>query len=321
MNSGNFVVSGLRSRAVVEQMEERVPTLSEEEEKIDWIDPMDSVVTFKAPDGQTAVEYAFALLPDEFGAFRSVSGTYATIDVEVALYTEGWEEVARASESARRLRTSPQVQVRGVPLFVDATRMVVAPGSYRLTTLLLDPETGKRSTAEELVELPDYAGSELMISDILPAARIQEVPPGREGTFIRGELEVLPLPGRALEVDQPLFIYYEIYNLKKDPIGATEYEITYAVSEAPEELGVAGRLFQGLRSLVGRGRRRAVLSSTIRQTGIRNDQPAWLEIDMGESPADTYLLELTVNDTIGGTTAQAALLFRTLPKLGEPPPR
>jgi GWxTD domain-containing protein len=312
-HGGRYLVAGTTSRMVVEQMEKIVPTISEEEEKIDLIDPMDSVTTFRGADGKTAVEYAFALLPDEFGSFRSVTGTYATLDVEVGLYTEAWEPVAETGPQRRRLQTIPQVSIRGIPLFVDATRMEVIPGTYRLTTLLLDPVSGKRATAEEVFELPDYSGDELMVSGILPAASVVEVEQGRQGRFIRNGLEVLPLPGRALQLDQPLFIYYEIYNLTKDPIGATEYEISYSVAEAPEERALTTRLFQGVQRLFGAGRRRAVLTSAVPRSGIFNDEAAYLELDLSQLPPDTYILEMTVTDKLTGAVAQGALMFRTLP--------
>jgi GWxTD domain-containing protein len=313
VNSGRYLVEGPRSRMLVEQMEVRLPTISEEEEKIVMVDPMDGVFTFRGTAGKTAVEYAFALLPDEFGAFRSVTGVYATLDVDVRVYTPQWEEVARAGEGAKRLQTVPQVTIRGIPLFVDATRLEVAPGDYRIATLLLDPGSGRRATAEEMVTVPDYSGGALQVSDILPAASIKEVPRGTEGRFVRGNLEVLPLPGRALQSDQPLFIYYEIYNLTKDPIGATDYEVSYAVGEAADEEGLGSRLFQGLKSLVGAGRRRSVLTARVERNGITTDSGEYLQIDMSAVPAGTWLLELTVTDRQTGQSASQRLLFRTFP--------
>lgn len=315
-HNGAFNVWGMRSRIVVERMEEKLPTLSPEEDKIERIDPMDSVVTFRGEEGRTIVEYAFALLPDEFGAFRSVTGAYATLDVEVNLFTEQWELIAGEDQEARRLETIPQVQIRGIPLFVDATRMEVAPGTYRLTTLLMDPESGKRATAEEIVELPDFSGDELIVSNILPAASITQVGPGRSGTFIRGELEVLPLPGRVMQTDQPLFIYYEVYNLTKDQFGSTQYQIEYAVQEAPEERTLTSRLYHGLRALMGRGRGRTGVASTVTQSGISDDLRSYLEIDVSSLPPRTYILTLTVTDLVSGEKNSSTLIFRTLPPVG-----
>jgi len=163
------------------------------------------------------------------------------------------------------------------------------------------------------VELPDYSGDELTVSNILPAARIREIGQGQEGRFVRGGLEVLPLPGRALQADQPLFIYYEVYNLARDSFGATSYTIDYSVAEAPEGRALATRLFQGLGNLVGLRRGRAVVSSTIPGSGIARDLEAWLEIDLGGIPPDTYELLLTITDENTGRRATSSLIFRTLP--------
>ncbi len=312
--NGRFTVHGDRSRLLVDRMEEKLPTLSREEDRIRRIDPMQSLVTFKGSEGETAVDYAFALLPEEFGIFRSPTGVYAEIDIGVQLLTPDWKPVAGTSEMDRRVETVPQVRVRGVPLFVDVTRMEAAPGSYILTMMLLDPGTGARATVQEELDLPDYSGSELMISDILPAAAVVDVGPGRVGRFIRGELEVLPLPGGTLQTDQSLFIYYEVYNLTKDSIGATEYEVEYSVFEVLEEISVAKRLLRGVRNLFRSGDALAGLSSTVRSTGIRSDVPSYIELDMGLAPPGTYEIQVIVTDLFTGAKTSNSLRFRTLPE-------
>ncbi len=312
IGSGIYLSENM-STMLLDQMERRFPVASEEEDKIGYVDPMDGVYTFRGQEGRTAVEYAFALLPGDFGQFRSYTGLYAQLDVDVRVFTPEWTEVARAGGAAKRLQTVPQVRIRGIPLFVDATRLEVPPGEYRIATLLLDPESGQRARTEEEVSLPDYSGGELMVSDILPAAAVREVPRGTEGRFVRGNLEVLPLPGRALQSDQPLFVYYEVYNLRKDPVGATDYEVSYAVGEAPDEGGLGARLYQGLKSLVGVGRRRTVLTARVERSGITTDSGEYLEIDMSAVPAGTWLLELTVTDRLTRVSTSQRLLFRTLP--------
>ncbi len=313
---GAYLISGDRSRVLVERMEAGLPSLSEAEDAIEHIDPMDTVVTFRGSNDRTVVEYAFALLPDEFGSFRSRTGAYASIEVDVRLFNPDWTPVTESDVRRRRLETVSEVNIRGIPLFVDCTRLEVVPGTYLLTTFLLDPVSGKRATAEEEIELPDYSGSGLMLSDILPAALIREVEPGLASRFRRGELEVLPLPGRALQVDQPLFIYYEIYNLEKNDVGGTDYEVTYSIAEMPDGSGIGARLYQGEVSPVRARRRRIVLSSSFPRSGIQTDISEYLELGMEELPPGTYLLELTVRDVLSGAETSKQLLFRTLPKAG-----
>ncbi len=311
--SDRFLVRGNRGRLLVDQMEERLPVLSIEEDRILRLDPMQSLVTFKGSEGKTALDYAFALLPEDFGIFRSPTGVHAEIDIGVQLFTPGWKPVTGASETDRRVETIPQVRVRGVPLFVDATRLEADPGDYVLTTILLDPGSGARATVTEKVELPDYSGSTLMISDILPAAGITEVGPDRQGRFIRGDLEVLPLPGGTLQSDQSLFLYYEIYNLTKDSIGATDYLVEYAVFEVLEEVGVVRHLLRGIRNLFRSGDALAGLSSTVTSTGIRAEVPSYIELDMGLAPPGSYELQVIVTDQLTGARTSNSMRFRTLP--------
>ncbi len=313
---GEYRVSGERSRVLVERMEERLPSLSKTEDAIEFIDPMDIVVTFQGSNDRTVVEYAFALLPDEFGPFRSQTGAFATIDIDVRLFSPEWTQLTEIDIRRRRLETVSQVNIRGIPLFVDSTRLEILPGTYWLTTFLLDPVSGKRASVEEEIELPDYTGSGLMLSDILPAALIREVDSESISRFRRGELEVFPLPGRALQIDQPLFIYYEIYNLKKNDVGGTDYKITYSIAEMPNESGIGVRLFQGEVTPVRARQRRIVLSSSFPRSGIQTDIYEYIELGMEEVPPGTYLLELTVHDAISGSETSKHLLFRTLPKLG-----
>ncbi|MFO7768814.1 MAG: hypothetical protein R6W82_07645, partial [bacterium] len=80
-----------------------------------------------------------------------------------------------------------------------------------------------------------------------------------------------------------------------------------------EERGAASRLYQGLKSLVGAGQERAVITSTVSASGIRSDERAYLQIDLSALPAGTYELVLTATDTHDGRTAAARLLFRTIP--------
>ncbi len=312
VSSGRFTINGTHGRMLVERVEQRLPTMSVEEDRIPRMRPLQSLATFRGEAGQTRLEYAYALLPEDFGAFRSPTGAYAQVDVAMQLYTPDWIPVVGATEPARRIETVPQMRINGVPLFVDATRILADPGTYLLTTQLLEPGTGARAAVEEEVELPDYSGEGLMLSDIMPAAAVQEVGRGREGRFVKGEYEVLPLPGSTIYRDQPLYIYYEIYNLTKDEFGATDYTIEYSVIEAPEDESLTRMLWRGIRNLVRPVSGLAGLSSRVEQNGIQAEVPAWLEIDMQLAPPGTYELQLVVNDRLTGSSASNTLRFRSV---------
>jgi GWxTD domain-containing protein len=312
--SGRYLRTDATS-AVADAMEVHMPSLSVEEDRIVTFDPLQSAVTFRGENGKTRLEYSIGILPDDFGIFRSPTGAYSYIDLQMELYKSDWRPVTDAVDKVSNLPTTPQITIRGNPLFVHAAQLEVEPGEYILSTLLVDPEAGKQATADEPVVFPDYSGDHLMLSEIMPAARITEITPGRRGRFVKGTLEVLPLPGRTLGAGQPLFVYFEIYNLTKDAIGATDYTVKYAVAESSDDTALLTRLYQGIRSLVGWGERRAEISSEVTLSGIQKDVFTHLEVDMSRSKPGVYEMLVEVTDRLSGSTARSTVIFRTLPAL------
>jgi len=301
------------SRYLTERLEVGLPVLSVEEEKIDTFSPLQIAAAFRGEENRTVLEYAIGLTPDDFGLFQSFTGEYATIDVRMQLLTPGWIPVAGAVDSVQNLPTTTFVEAFWNTFFVHGTRLEAPPGEYVFSTYILDPVTGRRSVAEENVVLPDFRGSELMVSGILPAARIAPAGRGCPARFVRGDLEVIPLPGRTLGTTEPLFIYFEVYNLSRDSVGATHYRVEYSVAESDEGIDPLTRITGRLLDLVGLGGRRAVLSSETETFGIRPDLETWLEIDMSRLGFGIFDLIVTVTDLNTNRQASSSLTFRTIP--------
>jgi len=76
-------------------------------------------------------------------------------------------------------------------------------------------------------------------SDLLLANRIQTHTPFPES---REDLRITPNPMRTYYRHNPVFIYLEIYNLKRDNFGQTHYEITYQL-QPPKEKEIDPALF------------------------------------------------------------------------------
>jgi len=84
--------------------------------------------------------------------------------------------------------------------------------------------------------------------------------------------------------------------------------------EAPEDEGFTRMLWRGIRNLVRPVSGLAGLSSRIEQSGIREEVPSWLEIDMKLAPPGSYELQLVVTDRLTGRTASNTLRFRSVPR-------
>jgi hypothetical protein len=108
-------------------------------------------------------------------------------------------------------------------LWVDQVSMQVKPGSYFMAVLVTDPVSGRLQIYRQAVEVESYDKPGLMVSDLIVAGEILELGQESKGKFIRGDLEVLPLPSHTFDPGQPVYLYYEVYNLFRDEDGQTHY--------------------------------------------------------------------------------------------------
>jgi hypothetical protein len=134
------------------------------------------------------------------------------------------------------------------------------------------------------------------------AYSIEEATPGAQvasNHLSRSRLDIEPAPWAVYSIDQPIYIYFEMYNLERSPTGSTDVEIQVGLvpSDAPE--GIAGffnRLFGGDEEGV------AVTSSYV---GSTRDDGQYVIVDAsGQTPGE-YELVVRVRDLNAGAVTES----------------
>ena len=155
----------------------------------------------------------------------------------VFLFDEDWDEVYR-KRSDLNLRW-PELTPSGYPA-ADSLRnshlvfqlaFRVAPGTYHLVGEVRDRKHGSIGMFREERGFATLDSS-LSMSDLLLATQIETGSPFPEK---RSHLNVVANPLRTYHRSEPAFIYLEVYNLKRDEYGRTEYEISYRIGRPGEE--------------------------------------------------------------------------------------
>ena len=192
------------------------------------------VASFKDGDS-LRVELAYALPKYNVSTTEADSGF--VLENGVFLFDENWEEVYR-KRSDLNLRW-PELTPSGYPdadslrnshlVFQLAFR--VAPGTYHLVGEVRDRDQGSIGTFREERGFATVDSS-LSMSDLLLATQIETGSPFPER---RSHLNVVANPLRTYHRSEPAFIYLEVYNLKRDEYGRTEYEISYRIGRPGEE--------------------------------------------------------------------------------------
>ena len=308
------------------------------------------VVGFK--DGNSLrVELAYAL--PKYNVSASVEDGMV-LENGIFLFNERWDAVLR-NRSDLDLRW-PELTPSGYSV-VDSLRknhlvlqkaFKLAPGTYNLVCEVRDPESGSIGTFREQRTFK-MADSTLAMSDLLLATQIATQSPFPED---RDDLNVVANPLRTYHRSEPAFIYLELYNLRRDRYGRTEYEISYRIGRPGEEridpyLFTAQRLpGNGKPSrtpdvIVTRNHKYEVLhvsegmrdredeiallmkeiekdtqgtqtTITSRYEGDRTDDFTYLQIDLSHVPAGVHRLAVRLKDMHTGQEASRDALFRVI---------
>ena len=177
---------------------------------------------FKADDRSVNLEVYYGIPTRDLNYVEGADGRLtAYLKRGVALYDEDNKPVYRSSDDME-LYTAGPVDTTQLAFVPEMDRLSVSPGTYRLSVQILDTSSDKSQVYNREVVLAPFGDDSLRVSDIEMASLIR---PSRGSKFTKGKIEVVPNPSLFYMPGQPVFVYYEVYNLVKDEYGATKYRI------------------------------------------------------------------------------------------------
>ena len=167
--------------------------------------------------------------------------------------------------------------------------LYVPQGNYHLSVELLDQTSGAIGIARD-EEQYVYADETFHLSDLLVGSHIQTrriLPESRD------DLIITPNPVRTFSQSESVFIYLELYDLKRDDFGSTQYEISYTIGK-PEVDTLPPTLFAS-QSLI------ATMGKT--EIDLRSGQTAEVQgLQTGQSQDDDVLDSIFPDSDIWGET-------------------
>jgi hypothetical protein len=146
--------------------------------------------------------------------------------------------------------------------------------------------------------LTDSARQELACSSLKLAFDIQPKT-GIENRH-RDDLRIIPNPTKSFMKDEPVFVYYEIYNLSYNPEGRTDFTVNFTLKESGKK-----KLLKKITGIFGSG--------AVYRVAIQSDQQSehrtvsdYIVFDMSTAKEGQYELVLEVRDNVNGEGAMSA---------------
>lgn len=254
-------------------------------------------VTYKGHDGQTQVEVAYSVPTSQLGTVQDGQGLKTWFDSHLVLRDAGRHPVVAAEEKIgpieRPLATQSE-QAVGVELRTTVLSVLASAGTYRSAIEVRDMATKRIGIFENTLAVADYGGDSLRVSDIRLATAIKPV--SHSGRFVRHGLEIQPNPTRLYRRAQPVYLYYEVYNLQPDRAGQTAYQTTLEITPKQKQTRINASLYAGRGRSVRQVNHDQSLVFSFEDAGTASDDHKYTAIDTSNSPAGVYTLTVTVTD-------------------------
>jgi len=191
--------------------------------------PVDfSIDCFRGGDGVDRVDVNAAFLAAE----RDAETKY----VATAVFTNSdGEEIQR---NVHTTAVPPAAPGAPAPDLMSQLRFTVPPGFYHVAVTVEEFGTGRYGSFLVDKTCESFDGR-LTVSDIMLATRIG--PAESESVFNRGAFYVLPHPRIRYREEQPVPLYFEVYNLAPGRDGQGAYTVSYRLTaHSPRPQGFMG---------------------------------------------------------------------------------
>ena len=268
-------------------------------------DPLEyafDAVTFRGEDGKTELDLSYSIPVWQFGDVSDGRGARTSLDHLVtlrdsAMSPEFTHEFGFGPfDRPKRMMIESHVKV---PVYTLPASVVAPSGSFTLAVQVQDEASQRIGVYRKPVTLSDYSGEELLISDLKLATLI--APSSVQGPFVRKGLNITPNPGRLYIRENPVYVYYEVYNLTQDRENKTAYEILFEIrpADGSEPRGWSSRR---------QGDMQAVMMA-FSGAGFSTEDSEYTSLDTSGLPKGEYVLTVTLTDLNGGSSVSKSANF------------
>ena len=227
---------------------------------------------------------------DEEKKYRDTSLTF---EKGFIVYDDQWQPVLRDESSV-------ELTVRKDRTYVDLYRFEVHPESYNIAFHAQPLETNFLGGWKFTREVASYGIADLQMSDVQLASRIE--PTVDTNQFVKNNLLVVPNPAKVYSRVNPVYLYFELYNLGGNDKGITDYAIEYALNRTEDK----GKGVKNLFGLLG-GKNKTSLFIRTEREGNEGDFVEYTTLDVSNVEPGEYTLTVTAIDNIAGGTASKTL--------------
>ncbi|MBN1348790.1 hypothetical protein JXJ21_05215, partial [candidate division KSB1 bacterium] len=244
-----------------------------------------AIIDFKQKKEHNLLECTYGIPLKEFKPNKAEATESIEIEKSLSVFDKNWLKID-AWQHTDKFATDERNKGWKDILYLNRRQYVLDPGVYNIALQVRDPHSGKIGLYKIPFQVTDYHNDSLQLSSVILATNLS--PETTQSLFAKDELQFTPKFNREFRREQPVSMYYEIYNLGYNARGQTDYEMSYAIwsYKKPEEIENPAQ--------------KPVISTAVKQSRSQRDEKVWMSFDMSDHKKGKYVIEINVRDNLTG---------------------
>ena len=266
---------------------------------------------FRGEDGATRLEIYYGLPAAEMARLPVDDKTdQVMLDRGLAMFDSLWTEVYRVQDQLTFQAPSDQQVLNGA-FIPGVLAFEVEAGLHYLSFQIRDVVSGKSQVYQQSLAVADFSQrDDLLMSDIALAFFVG--PSEEQGPFQKRGFKIIPMASKAFRPDQNAFVYFEVYNLKRNEFGRTRYRVDY--SFRAQEKGLAPiRALRGLGRMLRLQEKRREVVISYEQSGDAPEDIAYVELDLKDAEPGGQEVRVKVTDLLADRDVTQEIVFKIVP--------
>ena len=266
---------------------------------------------FRGEQGKTRLEIYYGLPASEMARLQvDETSDLLVLDRGLALFNSSWEEVYRMKDQLA-FQTPTEQQILDGAFIPGELAVELPPGFYHLALQVDDVLSGRSKAYREALTLQDFTkGDTLKISDLEVAFSITDAE--EEAPFVKNRLKIIPMSSGSFRKNQHAFVYFEIYDLKRDEFGQARYRVSYSIRSLDKKSAPA-KVLRGFGELFRSSAQGQEIEVAYDQVGNSSDDVIYVELDLSETEPGRQAVDATVTDLLTDQSASKSIVFRIAP--------
>jgi GWxTD domain-containing protein len=197
---------------------------------------------------------------------------------------------------------------------LDRFSINTRPGDYAYALEVRDRISRHSGSSRGTVAIENFGGLSLKMSSVLLASHVssREPPLGTGAAnlstlYTREGIDLIPVLRNQFTLSEPIYVYYEIYNLQSGMDGFCKYRIDSRIEPIVDRASGLASAWRGLGRLLGLHQQKTAITSSFESGSMSNAEKLHHAVEFAGAKPGKYSLTLRVNDLLSGQFAERTI--------------